>query len=82
MGFVWALAGPLKDSQRIVPKPLQRCLGCMLVIVTLKGELSPQSEVAYTLEQVFFKHLSVFRCIHHSCNSGQSPCPCHRVAIP
>ena len=48
---VWALAGPLKDIQRLVPKPLLRCLGCVLrVVVLLEGELSPQSEVLITLE--------------------------------
>ena len=37
-----ALAGPLKDIQRLVPKPLQRCLGCVLrVVVLLEGEPSP-----------------------------------------
>ena len=37
----------------------QYCLGCIRwVIVVLKGELT-QSEVAYTVEQVFFKDLSV-----------------------
>jgi hypothetical protein len=43
---VWALAGPLKDIQRLVPKPLLLCLGCVLrVLVLLEGEPSPQSEV-------------------------------------
>ena len=41
-----ALARPLKD---IVHR----------VIVLLEGELSPQSEVLSTLEQVFIKDLSV-----------------------
>ena len=36
-----ALAGSLKDIQRLVPKPLLRCLGCMLrVIVLLEDEPS------------------------------------------
>ena len=40
-----ALAGPLKDIQRLVPKSLQRSLGYVLkVIVLLEGEPSPQSE--------------------------------------
>jgi hypothetical protein len=48
---VWALA---KDIQRFVPKPLLRCLGCVLrVVVLLEGEPSPQSEVLRALEQVF-----------------------------
>ena len=35
---VWALAGPLKDIQRLVPKPLMHCLGCVLrVFVLLEG---------------------------------------------
>ena len=41
-----ALAGPLKDIQRLVPKPLLHFLGCVLrVIFLLEGELWPQSEV-------------------------------------
>ena len=40
---VWALAGPLNDIQRLVPKPLLRCLGCVLrVVVLLEGEPSPK----------------------------------------
>ena len=50
---VRALAGPLMDIQRLVPKPLMRCLGCVLkVIVLLEGEPLPQSEVLSALEQV------------------------------
>ena len=64
---VWALAGPLKDIQRLVPKPLLRCLGCVLrVIVLLEGEPSPQSEVLSALEQVFMKDLSVLCSVHLS----------------
>jgi hypothetical protein len=45
-----ALAVPLKDIQGLVPKPLLRCLGCVLrVIVLLEGEPSPQSEVLSVL---------------------------------
>ena len=56
---VQALAGPLKDIQKLVPMPLLSCLGCVLrFIVLLEGEPSPQSEVLSTLEQVF-KDLSV-----------------------
>uniref|UniRef100_A0AAZ3NYV8 Uncharacterized protein n=1 Tax=Oncorhynchus tshawytscha TaxID=74940 RepID=A0AAZ3NYV8_ONCTS len=32
---VQALAGPLKDIQRLVPKPLLRCLGCVLRVIDL-----------------------------------------------
>ncbi|XP_052344264.1 protein phosphatase Slingshot homolog 3-like isoform X1 [Oncorhynchus keta] len=43
---VRALAGPLKDIQRLVPKLLLRCLGCVLrVVALLEGDPSPQSEV-------------------------------------
>ena len=50
-----ALAGPLKDIQRLVPKPLMQCLGCVLrVVVRLECEHSPNSEVLTTLEQVLF----------------------------
>ena len=59
------LAGPLKDIQRLVPKPLLRCLGCVLrVVVLLEGEPSPQSEVLSALEQVFIKDLSVLCSVH------------------
>ena len=55
---VRALAGPLKDIQRLVPKPFLHCLDCMLsVIVLLEGETSPQSEVLSALEQVFIKDI-------------------------
>ena len=60
---VRALAGPLKDIQRIVQKPVLRCLGCVFgVIVPLAGEPSPQSEVLSALEQVFIKNLSDIYC--------------------
>ena len=53
---VRALAGPLKDIQRLVLKPLLRCLGCVLrIVVLLEGEPSPQSEVLSAMEQVFIK---------------------------
>ena len=62
-----ALAGPLKDIQRLVPKPLLHGLGCVLrVVVLLEGELSPQSEVLSALEQVFIKDLSVHCSVHNS----------------
>ncbi|KAK6303896.1 hypothetical protein J4Q44_G00263500 [Coregonus suidteri] len=49
---VRALAEPLKDIQRLVPKPLMRCLGCVLrVVVLLDGKPSPQSEVLSALVQ-------------------------------
>ena len=55
---VRVLAGPLNDNQRLVPKPLLLCLGCVLrVVVLCEGEPSPQSEVLSTLEQVFIKDL-------------------------
>ena len=62
---VRALAGTLKDIQRLVPKPLLRCLGCVLrVVVLMEGEPSAQSEVLNTLEQVFIKDLSVLCSVH------------------
>jgi hypothetical protein len=55
---VWALAGPFKDIQRLVPNPLLCCLGCVYrVIVLLEGEPSPQSKVLSSLELVFIKEL-------------------------
>ena len=66
---VRALAGPLKNIQRLIPKPHLRCLGCVLrVVVLLEGEPSPKSEVLSALEQVFIKDLSVFSSVHLSIN--------------
>ena len=66
---VQALAGPLKDIQRLVEKPLLRCLGCVLrVVVLLEGESSPQSEVLNAPEKVFIKDLSVLCTVHLSLN--------------
>ena len=43
---VRALAGPLKDIQRLVPKPFMHCLGCVhRVVILLEGEPSPRFEV-------------------------------------
>ena len=66
--FDWVqVAGPLKDIQRLVPKPLLCCLGCVLrVVVRLEGEPSPQCEVLSALEQVFINDLSVLRSDHLS----------------
>ena len=62
---VWALAGPLKGIQRLVPKPLLRCIGCVLRgDVLLEGEPMPQSEVLSAQEQVFIKDLSVLFSVH------------------
>ena len=64
---VRALAGPLKDIHRVVPKPLLCFLGCVLrVVVLLEDEPSPQSEVQSALEQVFIKDVSVHCCIRLS----------------
>ena len=60
---VRALAGPLRDIQRLVPKPHLRCHGCVLrVVVLLEGESSPQSEVLSDLVQ----DLSVLCAVHLS----------------
>ena len=70
---VRALAGPLRDIHRIVPKPVLRCLGCVLsVIVLLEGEPLAQPEVLSALEQVFIKDISV----QFSLNPDQPPSPC------
>ena len=43
-----APAGPLKDIQRLVPKPLVHCLGCVLtVIVLLEGQSSNQKYLSH-----------------------------------
>ncbi len=75
-----ALAGPLEDVHRVVPKPLLHCLGCVRrVIVMLEGELSAQSEV---LNQVFIKDISVFSCIQLSVFSDHFPSPCRWKTPP
>jgi hypothetical protein len=79
---VWDLAGPLKDIQRLVPKPLLHCLGCVLrFVVLLEGEPSTQTEVLSTLEQVFTKDLSLLTSLpvcaaekHPHSMLLQSPC--------
>ena len=64
---VGALAGPLKDINRLVPKSLLHCLGCVLrVVVLFLGEPSPWSEVLSALEQFFIKDLSVLCSVHLS----------------
>uniref|UniRef100_A0AAZ3QKP1 UDENN domain-containing protein n=1 Tax=Oncorhynchus tshawytscha TaxID=74940 RepID=A0AAZ3QKP1_ONCTS len=63
-GSGWATQ---EHSERLVPKPLLPCLGCVLrVVVLLEGEPSPQSEVLSALEQVFIKDLSVLCSVHLS----------------
>ena len=61
---VWALAGPLNNIQRLVPKPLLCYPGCVLRVVVLLEGPSPQSEVLSILEQVFIKDLSVLCSVH------------------
>ena len=69
LGSGWARS--LKDIQRLVLKPLLRCLGCVLrVVVLLEGESSRQSEVLSALEQVFIKDFSVLCSVHLSLNPG------------
>ena len=67
---VRALAGLLKDIQRLVTKSLLHCLGCVLrvVVLLLEGEPSTQSEILSTLEQVFIKDLSVLCSVNLSLN--------------
>ena len=64
---VWAVAGPLKDIQSLVPKPLMRCLGCVLRFVVLfEGEPSPQSENLLPSPQGFIKDRPVLYSVHLS----------------
>jgi hypothetical protein len=73
---VRALAGPLKDIQSLVPKPLQRCLGYVLrVIVLLEGEPSPQSEVLSVLE------LNNIPTAEKHPHSMMLPPPCFTVGV-
>ena len=61
---VRALAGPLKDIQRLVLKPLLRCV--LGVIVLLEGEPSHQSKVLNAMEKIYIKDLSVLCSVHLS----------------
>ena len=61
---VWALARPIKDIQRLVPKPLLRCV--LRVVVLLEGEPSTLYEILSAPEQVFMKDLSVHCSVHLS----------------
>ena len=77
------LAGPLKDIQRLVPKPLLCCIGCVLrVVVLLEGKPSPHSEVLSTVEQVFIKDLSILCSIHNCLDLDYSPSTCHWKSSP
>ena len=63
-----ALAGPLKDVQDVVLKPLLLCLGCVLkVVVLLEGEPSPQSEVLNALvsHSMSLKNILTACSYHH-----------------
>ena len=76
-------AGPLKDIQRLVPKPLLHCLGCVLrVFVLFEGESLPQSQVLWALEQVFIKDLSVLWFVHLCLDPGSSSSPCRWKTYP
>ena len=67
---VRALAGPFKDIQSLVPKPLVRCLGCV------------QSEVLSPLEQIFIKDLSVLCSVDLSLDPEKSLSPCRWKTSP
>ena len=78
---VRALAGPLKDFQRLVPKPLQHCLGCMLrAIVLLEGETSEigpeRSGTAFHKGSLYFGPFIFPSILTNLPVSGQFPCPC------
>ena len=77
---VQALTDPLEDIQRLVPKPLLRCLGCVLrVVVLLEGEPSPQSKVLGALEQVFIKDLSLICSIHLTIDPDSQSLPLKNI---
>ena len=71
---VRTLAGPLKDIQRLVSKTLLHYLSCVLIVVVLlKGEHLPQSEVLSALEQVFIMDISVLCYVHLSLDPASLP---------
>ena len=85
---VQALAGPLKDIKRLVPKPLLCGLGWVLrVVVLLDGEPMSQAEFLIALEQVFFNNLSVLCSVHLSLDPDSLSIPAaekhhHSMMLP
>ena len=66
---IQTLAGPLKDIQRLVTKPLLSCLSCVLrIVVVLEGEPLPLTKFLSILEQDLIKDLSVLCSVHLSLN--------------
>ena len=74
---VQALAGPLKDIQRLVAKPLLHCLGCVPRVV--EGEPLP---LVWGPEQVFIKDLSVLCSVHLSLDTDLPRSPCRWKTSP
>ena len=75
---MWFKSGLWLDIHRGVPKPLLHCLGCVLMVtVLLEGELSAESEVQSTPDQVFIEDISVICSVQLSLNPNQLPSPCH-----
>ena len=80
---VRALAGPLKDIQGVVPKPLLRCLGCMLkVIVLLEGEPLAQCEALSTLDPVLLRISLYFAPFSFPSTVTSPPSPCRWKTPP
>ena len=76
-GSCRALAGPLKDIQRVVPKPVLCCLAVCL------GSLSCWK--VSTLDKVFIKSISVHCSIQLFFNKFLSPChwkKTHSMMLP
>lgn len=73
---VRALAGSLKDMHRFVLELLLPYLGCVLGVVLLGGEPSPQAEVLGVLKKVFIQDVSVQCCIHLSLHNDKCPSSC------
>ena len=70
---VRALAGPLKDIKRVVPKLALRCLGCVLGVIALLGvEALAQSDALSALDQVFIKDIAVLSLNPEQSHSGIS----------
>ncbi|CDQ59955.1 unnamed protein product [Oncorhynchus mykiss] len=66
--FIWVqvgvLAAPLKDIQKLVPKPLLLFLGCVLwVVAQLEEEPSPQSEDQWKQDAPELKFESHSKCM-------------------
>ena len=83
---VRALAGPLKDIQRLVPQPLLRCLGCVLKVVLScwKVNLCPSLRFSSRISLYFslFIFPSILTCLHRLLSLAGRPALGRVLVVP